>query len=502
MSYFQSFPNTNFYNQDLGWLIKKYKELNGDVKILQQIYDLIKEQIKDVTIEQLQQWLDDGTLADIINESAFNELNTKVDKNKADIDTLKGVALSIDFFPKQTSDISDSERIQRGIDFLHALGGGTLNFPDGTYEIHTTLLLYDNIALHGMSCASTIFHVQGNFSFIKSYDVTSRHDNMEISNMRINRDGTDVDTALIDADHFAYSRLENLNCYQFNSQQMIDGCVGLHFGSFSYYNIITNCQFRQFHTGILCEGEANGNTFIGGNCAYCGVYGVHIIHTNSLRFFGHSVEGGGDNVTAYKLEQQSLYNSFFGCRIESVGKSYEALYESNSMSSFNNMVFGGLDYSTNGANFTNVSNEIVNVSNLSAIRNWATRPAFKLASNSAQSVIANTATKLNTKSVWTDRASNTIPSESKFTAPQSGLYLFNVGCLCASAQTNGVIFTLYVNGSALMSRSGSKGSNNSYITDFVTNLNANDVVEVYVTLSTSSGIASGGNSTYFAGAIL
>lgn len=66
MSYFQDFPNTNFYNQDLGWLIKKYKELDGDVKVLQQIYDMIKDQIKDITIEQLQEWLDDGTLENMI----------------------------------------------------------------------------------------------------------------------------------------------------------------------------------------------------------------------------------------------------------------------------------------------------------------------------------------------------------------------------------------------------------------------------------------------------
>ena len=415
---------------------------------------------------------------------------------------IKGVSLSIDYYPKEEADTSDSERIQRAIDFLHGLGGGTLNFPDGTYEIHTTLLLYDNITLHGMSCASTIFHVQGNFSFIKSYDVTSRHDNMEISNMRINRDGTDVDTPLIDADHWSYSRLENLNCYQFNNQQTIDGCVGLHFGAYSYYNTITNCQFRQFHTGILCENEANGNTFIAGNCAYCGVYGVHIIKTNSQRFFGHAVEGGGDGVTAYKMEQRSLFNSFFGCRVESVGKSYEALFEANSMSSFNNMVFDGLDYSTNGENFTGISNEIVNVTNLSIIKNWSTKPAFKLASNSAQYVSANTPTKLKTTSLYFDRAKNTTSSESKFTVPIAGLYTFNVGCLCATAQANGMVFTLYVNGSPVMSRSGAKGSGNSYITDFMTYLNANDVVEVYVTLSTSSGITSGGNSTYFAGAIL
>ena len=66
MSYFQDFPNTNFYNQDLGWLIKKYKELDGDVKVLQQIYDMIKNQIKDITLNQLKEWLDDGTLENMI----------------------------------------------------------------------------------------------------------------------------------------------------------------------------------------------------------------------------------------------------------------------------------------------------------------------------------------------------------------------------------------------------------------------------------------------------
>lgn len=86
MSYFQSFPNTNFYNQDLGWLIKKYKELNGDIKVLLQIYDMIKEQIKDITIEQLQEWLDDGTLENIIENlildfTIVNNVNEMINLN-------------------------------------------------------------------------------------------------------------------------------------------------------------------------------------------------------------------------------------------------------------------------------------------------------------------------------------------------------------------------------------------------------------------------------------
>lgn len=500
------------YDESLSYyetLCKLQAKLNEVIKTqndlqdaFQSLLDWVNTQLEQYAKDQLNEWLDDGTLESIINETIFNELNAKVDKNKEDIDTLKGVALSIEFFPKETTDISDSERIQRAIDYLHGLNGGTLNFPDGNYEIHTTLIIYENISLHGMSASSTVFNVKGNFSFIKSYDVTSRHDNMELSNFRINREGTDVNTPLIDFDHCSYSRLENLNCYQFNSQQLIDGCVGLHFGSFSYYNTITNCQFRQFHTGILCDGEANGNTFIGGNCAFCGVFGVHIIKTNSQRFFGHAVEGGGDGVTAYKMEQHSLFNSFFGCRVESVGKSYEALFETNSMSSFNNMVFDGLDYSTNGENFTGISNEIINVSNMSSLRNWSTKPAFKLASNSAQSTIsAGSTVKINTNSLYYDRASNTTPSSSRFTVPITGMYHFSVGALCATAQSNAVVFSLYVNGTEIMTRTGAKGKGNNYITDFMTLLNINDYVEVYITPTTSTALSSG-SLTYFAGSII
>lgn len=90
MSYFQDFPNTNFYNQDLGWLIKKYKELNGDVKILQQIYDMIKEQIKDITIEQLQEWLDDGTLQTLLKNvfSLYNNVQEMIDDSNIKEDNL------------------------------------------------------------------------------------------------------------------------------------------------------------------------------------------------------------------------------------------------------------------------------------------------------------------------------------------------------------------------------------------------------------------------------
>lgn len=66
MSFINDFPHTAEYDKDLGWLIKKYKDLHGDYQTLLEIYNYVKEHIKDITIEQLKKWLDDGTLEGII----------------------------------------------------------------------------------------------------------------------------------------------------------------------------------------------------------------------------------------------------------------------------------------------------------------------------------------------------------------------------------------------------------------------------------------------------
>lgn len=126
MSYFQNFPNTNFYNQDLGWLIKKYKELKGDVKILQQIYDMIKEQIKDITIEQLQEWLDDGTLGDMITEGLAQTIKVINVKQYGAIGD--GIA-------------DDTESIQNAVNSME--NGGILYFPQGVYVVDGFVKSYE-----------------------------------------------------------------------------------------------------------------------------------------------------------------------------------------------------------------------------------------------------------------------------------------------------------------------------------------------------------------------
>lgn len=76
MGYFNEFPHTKGYDGDLGYLIKMYKKLVAEYASIQEqyealtkIYEMVQNDIKNITLEQLQEWLDDGTLEKIVNEA-------------------------------------------------------------------------------------------------------------------------------------------------------------------------------------------------------------------------------------------------------------------------------------------------------------------------------------------------------------------------------------------------------------------------------------------------
>lgn len=68
MGYFNEFPHTRCYDGDLGWLIKIYKELLARYKSNNEYLEEINQKIEDTTEEQLQAWLADGTLEDLISK--------------------------------------------------------------------------------------------------------------------------------------------------------------------------------------------------------------------------------------------------------------------------------------------------------------------------------------------------------------------------------------------------------------------------------------------------
>ena len=91
MSFIKDFPHTSIYDKDLGWLIRQYKELNDNYEVLKDIYNIVKEQIHDVTIAQLQEWLNDGTLENIINDGLLNNVQQGMIRSEEDFTKFNNV---------------------------------------------------------------------------------------------------------------------------------------------------------------------------------------------------------------------------------------------------------------------------------------------------------------------------------------------------------------------------------------------------------------------------
>lgn len=66
MGYYNEFPHTRIYDGDLGWLIKMYKELLAKYTSNNEYLNEILENLEDFTQEQLNKWLEDGTIGNII----------------------------------------------------------------------------------------------------------------------------------------------------------------------------------------------------------------------------------------------------------------------------------------------------------------------------------------------------------------------------------------------------------------------------------------------------
>lgn len=105
--------NGGYHEFNLDWFLTEFKkvmtEWDGTKKWLEDWVNSfdIQEEIK----KQLQTWIDDGTIENIINQEIFGELNNKVRQNSADIQTLKDETAAIKatgLFGKQIDWFGDS----------------------------------------------------------------------------------------------------------------------------------------------------------------------------------------------------------------------------------------------------------------------------------------------------------------------------------------------------------------------------------------------------------
>lgn len=93
MGVFNNFPYTNIHELNLDWILEQIKKVLDDNKEMSEQIDAMQYTIDHLPLEQevrdqLTEWLNDGTLADIINQTAFNQLRTDIDANTASINSL------------------------------------------------------------------------------------------------------------------------------------------------------------------------------------------------------------------------------------------------------------------------------------------------------------------------------------------------------------------------------------------------------------------------------
>lgn len=166
---------------------KRIEELN---KKLEEVNQLIKESLYDLAVEQLNTWLTDGTLEQLINETALSHINEQLTQIKNDNN-------SIVYYPRLEGEVDDHSRFLRAIEGTPS--GGVLHIPAGSYQLNDYLILTKGITLQGDGMNST--NIFGGGLKIKSSNVTINDLNVNcpqkangfqcnegsFSNIRINR---------------------------------------------------------------------------------------------------------------------------------------------------------------------------------------------------------------------------------------------------------------------------------------------------------------------------
>lgn len=143
--------------------------------------------LHDETIKILNEWLIDGTLAKIINEEIFNELNDKVkalednvqnlktnriEPLENDMEVLKALTVNVRYFGA-TGDgkTDDTQAIKKALDSIGSMWTTKANilfFPSGNYKITEPIIIdKDGVQIRGNGVDSSILSPNGNFDCIQ-----------------------------------------------------------------------------------------------------------------------------------------------------------------------------------------------------------------------------------------------------------------------------------------------------------------------------------------------
>ena len=195
--------------------------IEGDIKNLQnQINELkiyIDTQLKNYTEEQLEKWLDDGTLETLIlnlsNNIYINVLNPPFNLTPLN----------------NTGNVDNTSNLNTILSYLSENNiRGTLYFPKGTYLIVGTINITSNsIRILGENLASTRFTTNSNTSMFKvSNDSTLSYITFE--NISADNMATTVSSESIFAEcsNCSYIFFNYCTLYNFSTFLLLDNCAG------------------------------------------------------------------------------------------------------------------------------------------------------------------------------------------------------------------------------------------------------------------------------------
>lgn len=154
MGLFEHFPYSNFHEQNIDWLLRKMREQLDEMEDLYKQISEINTKIVDTVDDKLDGWVDDGTMAEIVNEQVFDELNDKINKlNTADFSDSKFLLIG-DSYISGTGGISGrgwgyyfQQYTGATCDIIHQNGGGfaAVGNANATYPAKTYAGLVDSL---------------------------------------------------------------------------------------------------------------------------------------------------------------------------------------------------------------------------------------------------------------------------------------------------------------------------------------------------------------------
>lgn len=271
------------FSDTLNQVIENQNELTDD---LQNMMTWVNTQLETYSKEQLESWKNDGTLAEIINEQLFSELEGKIDS------VANYFSVNVKDYGAKGDGVTDDTQAFKNA--LIALGesdtykpigetGGVLFIPLGSYIITDSLfipagvsiigqgtnpLLSPQASLNGKQISTIIFNpVQknkilfeyrpyntetntrdplANFSFMTNYSAKTRANGLRIKNLQINGEGCDIGIKLSGAPNTIISDV-NISGFK----------CGI-FSNYIFNSCIEHCQIVAYANAIVLGEQSQG----------------------------------------------------------------------------------------------------------------------------------------------------------------------------------------------------------------------------------------------------